>query len=276
MDLLRHLEYFLAIVDEGSFSRAAQRLQMAQPPLSQRIKSLEGQLGCELFDRSRRQIELTPAGNLLVPEARTMLQLAADLPHILTSHPGQRPVVRVDLPDTWPIWLVTDLTAELARLLGRKVVPKQLPARERCAEVVDQHLVVTPGHGRHEVTAPLGLALHSGHDLVRSGVAPHPSDFADGQVLLLAEDDWQQEALASLLASQGVPATAVHAGGDHSTAVVQVALEDACLVTDRVDAEANQLLWHPVAGALRVWHVVGEHAEQLATAAQTKVGARHG
>ncbi|WP_394277024.1 LysR family transcriptional regulator [Luteococcus sp.] len=276
MDLLRHLEYFLAIVDEGSFSRAAQRLQMAQPPLSQRIKSLEAQLGCELFDRSRRQIELTPAGNLLVPEARMMLQLAADLPHILTTHAGQRPVARVDLPDTWPIWLVAELTADLSQRLDRRVVPRQLPARERCGQTLDQHLVVAPGRGSYEVSTALGLALHPGHALAAAGVIPHPSDFADGQVLLLAEDDWQQDSLASLLVSQGVPATAVHAGVEHSTAVVQVALEDACLVTDRVDAEANQLLWHPLPGALRVWHVVGEHAEQLATAAQTKVGARHG
>ena len=74
MDLKR-LSYFLAVAEELNFSRAAERLKMAQPPLSRQIAQLEKQLGVELFDRSRSQIHLTQAGELLLDRARAILEL---------------------------------------------------------------------------------------------------------------------------------------------------------------------------------------------------------
>ncbi|ARF53510.1 LysR family transcriptional regulator [Streptomyces gilvosporeus] len=85
MDLLAHLEAYVAAVDEASFSRAADRLGIAQPLLSRRIKTLEEHYGGLLFDRSRRQVTTTDFGVLLLPYAQDVLDRAERLWQIAES-----------------------------------------------------------------------------------------------------------------------------------------------------------------------------------------------
>ena len=111
---LRLIRYFVAVAEEGNFTRAAERLHMAQPPLSAAVRQLEQQLGVALLDRSSRQVRLTPAGEQMLERGRELLAQAdsvvRDVQAVERSpsgllRGGLSPAARFDLvPDLLERW----------------------------------------------------------------------------------------------------------------------------------------------------------------------------
>src|SRR3954449_13553144 len=75
---LRQMQYFLAVVDEGSFTRAAERLFVSQPALSHQVKALEQSVGGALLERRPQAVHLTPLGRAFLPHAAAAIRSAED------------------------------------------------------------------------------------------------------------------------------------------------------------------------------------------------------
>ena len=95
---LRHLEHFVAVAEERNFTRAARRVHLVQSALSVSIRSLERELGVRLFERTTREVELTDAGRVLLPEAcRTLEAAASAQAAVLGAQAGLRGTLRLGM-----------------------------------------------------------------------------------------------------------------------------------------------------------------------------------
>ncbi|MCT7376682.1 LysR substrate-binding domain-containing protein [Chelativorans salis] len=110
---LRHLRYFVAVAEEGSITRAAERLGIQQPPLGQQLKALEAELGVQLFDRAPKRIALNAAGRVFLEEARAILSRTQEaVDHIRRFNMGESGTLSVGFTSS------ASLHALTPRLLG--------------------------------------------------------------------------------------------------------------------------------------------------------------
>jgi DNA-binding transcriptional LysR family regulator len=113
---LQQLRIFLAVAEELHFGRAAERLHMAQPPVSRNVGNLEKELGVRLFDRNTRNVRLTAAGSALVESAREILAAADRVRDVVVSaEAGDRGRVEIAFAGASTYGLVGELARELRR-----------------------------------------------------------------------------------------------------------------------------------------------------------------
>ncbi|MFI5506270.1 LysR family transcriptional regulator [Mycobacterium sp. NPDC051804] len=132
---LRQLRYFVAVAEELNFGRAAQRLRIAGPSLSQQIKALEKDLKVTLFDRDRRSVVLTPAGTALLPDARALLTAADELRRRAAGLGVSEPV-RVGYVN----WCPTDWVQRAAGIAELRVDTWVMPSHAQAARVSEGSL----------------------------------------------------------------------------------------------------------------------------------------
>jgi DNA-binding transcriptional LysR family regulator len=262
---VRHLRYFVAVAEELNFGRAAARLHVAQPGLSQQIKNLESELGLRLFDRDKRRVRLTEAGALLLAEAYAVLgRFDECLETMRRARAGSSSAaIRIGLVSEFSRSWGSELVAEVGRrhpryVLAVEATPSASQIRAIDAGELDLGVVRSlPSASRLPRrlldTEPLGACLPAGHALAR-GPQVQPADLS-GQPLLWmprsANPEMYDQVLATLSAA-GLNAESVRSGGSASASFALVAAGYgwtlACASDVTEAAEQSKLAWRPLAG----------------------------
>jgi len=158
---LRHLRYFVELANSLHFGRAAARLGMSQPPLSQQIAALEAELGVKLLDRNSRKVTLTAAGELFLREARSTLagaERAINVAHQIRR--GERGSLAIGFNASAPF--IPGFAQPVARFRRAhphiKLELAETPAGELAAAVENRRLDV--GYLRSKAAPDLGEAIH--------------------------------------------------------------------------------------------------------------------
>jgi DNA-binding transcriptional LysR family regulator len=162
IDMIRHLEFFVAVAEELHFGRAADAVGVSQPPLSQGLQRLERRLGTALFERGSRGVRLTPAGSLLLPHARTILDEVGVLLAVAADN-GQRPVgLRMGVaPQVGTATVAALVSAARPAVADRRIELVTAPSARLVADVADGRI------GAAVITHPAPLAGVRGGPVVR-------------------------------------------------------------------------------------------------------------
>ncbi|KUJ54574.1 hypothetical protein ACZ90_66370 [Streptomyces albus subsp. albus] len=281
MDLLRHLRYFQAVAEELHFGRAAERLGMAQPPLSQRIRGLEEELGTRLFDRNSRGVRLTTAGEVLLAESEELLALTERLrARVARAGRGAYGTLRVGVPPELPgrvlARILTAFAAEAPevrlelRETGSAGALRMLADRELDTGLV-LHPVEAGGAERAAVVSGLPAGLVSGPMacLPLGVVVPRGSPLAGGAALPLTALAGQPLVLFPRDAAPGVydatlggcraggyrPPSVVHATSPETMLALVIAGRGIALAHAAVAQKEPRVVWAPLADSALAWRM---------------------
>ena len=193
---LRAWRQFVAVAEELHFGRAALRLHMTQPPVTQAIAQLEKTLGVVLFDRTRRRVALTPAGEALLPDVRELLARAQALPaRARAAAAGQVGRVRIAFVSTvgfeqLPAWVrefrvrCPEVALELVEATGDVQLEAFARGEIDAGLMLHSPGAAPPGLARLQVEEEaLVLALPSQHRLARARPVPLAEALAEPLVI---------------------------------------------------------------------------------------------
>jgi DNA-binding transcriptional LysR family regulator len=233
---LRQLRYFVAVGEDLHFRRAAQRLHMTQPPLSAQIQALEAELGCLLLQRTRRRVELTPAGASFLRDARALLaELDGAVAGARLIAEGQRGRLRATFVGSALLSLVPDVVRRFRA--ARPHVEVELRERSTVEQLralssgaADVALIRPPvEHGpelRSETitTEPMLVALPASHPLVARRRLT-PAQLADEPLVLFprAQAPGYHDLLIGAIAESGTAPSVVQYAPEMVTIVGLVA-----------------------------------------------------
>ncbi|MFD4998998.1 LysR family transcriptional regulator [Streptomyces buecherae] len=264
MDLLRHLRYFRTVADEQHFGRAAERLRLAQPSLSQRIQRLERELGVRLFDRGSRGVSLTPAGRLVRAEADALLAAADRLDSVVARvRDGAAGTLRAAVPpDLGGPTVAALLTGYQDRSPGSTLDLRELTTIQQVRELAVGTLEA--GIVRHPCPAegldfgpllhqPLGVLLRADDPLAAAPLVPL-ADLTGRDLVLFprATAPALYDETLTRAARHGCTPAAVHEarGGDFAQALV---LSGAAVALLPSAAGQPGAVWRPLAGTPLTW-----------------------
>ena len=180
---LRHLRYFVAVAEELHFRRAAERLHIAQPAVSEQIRNLERELGVQLFERTQRSVSLTAPGSVLLQEARRVLRVADDAAR-MTRQAQEGVMARLRVarpPDVLPVAVPRALRRFAAGYPDVDVTVELYDPRDAIEAVrrdlLDVAIVCLPAPTSGLRVTPIGeegvvVALPDGHPGARQTVFP--------------------------------------------------------------------------------------------------------
>jgi DNA-binding transcriptional LysR family regulator len=247
---LRHLRYFVAVAEEMNFSRAAERLYIAQPPLTRLIHALEAELGIELFERRKRQISLTPAGEAFLDQAYVILAQCEEAVQMAQRiSRGEIGQLRVGFCETAICSFLPEairLYEELfpgVRVLLRNMTPVRVQEQVRALQEHRLDVVIAAAHSQKPdidteriLSCPLMIALPETHPLSECEIVPL-SALAEETWILLARhlNPAQHELCLRLCRQAGFeprvirPCSSVHVGLSLVAAQCGVALGSAPL-----------------------------------------------
>ncbi|KQU80084.1 hypothetical protein ASD12_11790 [Mesorhizobium sp. Root102] len=199
---LRHLRYFIAVAEELHFRRAAERLNISQPPLSQQIKLLELELGAALFERTNKKVELTQAGRLFLPEARATIERANRAAEVVRkSKQGELGELRIGLFPSAPLVpeISRSIRAYREQYPGVSLVLNELESQQQTLVLVNEgediaivRSVAAPALpktilSRRVVDEPLVVVMRSDHPLNRQAGSISMADLTDEPFVFYGE-----------------------------------------------------------------------------------------